>query len=351
MAVNDNFVNRTLLSGLAPNGLGSNIGATPEVGEPFQSGITNSVWWSWTAPNDGTFTIDTKNSDFDTFLSVFTGSAVNNLTLRAYNDDETPVTYPYTSLLTLNATAGTTYQIAVDGYGGATGNIQLKIVPLVINGTPNSDNLHTTAYPETINGLAGNDVLYGEAGNDILNGNDGGDVLYGGAGNDILNGNDGGDVLIAGTGNDILNGNDGDDVLLGEDGNDTLTGGTGRDQFVFDQSFLPAAGVDTITDFGVGSDTILLGKRAFSSLETSGGNTSMGGNLLEAEDFWMIHLGAEVEVAAAGAVPNEIVYNSVTGHLFYNPNNDMPGFGSGGGQFATVDSFMYLSKENFRVIF
>jgi hypothetical protein len=66
MTVNDNFANRTLLSGLALNGQGSNIGATAEVGEPAQSGIANSVWWSWTAPNDGTFTIDTKNSNFDT---------------------------------------------------------------------------------------------------------------------------------------------------------------------------------------------------------------------------------------------------------------------------------------------
>ncbi|MEG4406982.1 hypothetical protein [Microcoleus sp. MON2_D5] len=57
MAVNDNFANRTLLSGLAPNGEGSNIGATGEVGEPSKSGLINSVWWSWTAPNDGTFTI------------------------------------------------------------------------------------------------------------------------------------------------------------------------------------------------------------------------------------------------------------------------------------------------------
>jgi Ca2+-binding RTX toxin-like protein len=317
MTVNDNFANRTLLSGLAPNGQGSNIGATAEVGEPAQSGIANSVWWSWTAPNNGTFTIDTKNSNFDTWLSVFTGSAVNNLTLKAFDDDGGATsTNFYTSLLTLNATAGTTYQIAVDGYQGYTGNIQLNIVPLVINGTPNSDTLRTTAYPETFNGLAGDDDIYGDAGNDILNGNDG------------------------------------NDVLLGGDGNDTFTGGIGSDQFAFDQSSLPAAGVDTITDFDLYSDIILLGKSIFSSLETSGGNPTMGGNLLQAGDFSMINVAPTSEVAIAGTSLNEIVYNVVTGNLFYNPNNNMPDFGAGGGQFATIfGSPDYFDNGNFRVIF
>ncbi|MEG4861660.1 S8 family serine peptidase, partial [Microcoleus sp. K1-B1] len=126
-ATNDNFANRTLLSGVPVSTTGSNIGATGEVDEPTQSGTTNSVWWSWTAPSTGTFTIDTKNSNFDTFLSVFTGSAVNNLTLIGYDDDGAGS--GYTSLLSLDATAGTTYQIAVDGFSSATGEIQLNIVP------------------------------------------------------------------------------------------------------------------------------------------------------------------------------------------------------------------------------
>jgi Ca2+-binding RTX toxin-like protein len=315
MAVNDNFTNGTLLSGLAPNGQGSNIGATPEVGEPVQSGITNSVWWSWTAPNDGTFTIDTKNSNFDTFLSVFTGSALNNLSLIGYNDDVNYAAGDLTSLLNLNVTAGTTYQIAVDGYQGYTGNIQLNIVPLVINGTPNSDSFRTTAYPETINGLSGDDDIYGDAGNDILNGNDG------------------------------------DDLLLGETGNDILTGGIGSDEFTFALSSLPAAGVDTITDFGLYSDKVILSKPIFSSLETNGGNPTMGGNLLQAGDFSMINVAATSEVAIAGTSLNEIVYNVVTGNLFYNPNNSMPDFGAGGGKFATiVGSPDYFSNGNFRVI-
>ncbi|MEG4861735.1 trypsin-like serine protease, partial [Microcoleus sp. K1-B1] len=166
---NDNFANRIALTGETANGTGTNSGATGEVDEPTQSGITNSAWWSWTAPSSGTFTIDTKNSNFDTFLSVFTGSAVDNLTLIGANDDGGGNN---TSLYNLDATAGTTYQIAVDGYSSAIGEIQLHIAPYEINGTPNADNLSGTANPDTINGLAGNDTLNGLAGNDTLNGNE-----------------------------------------------------------------------------------------------------------------------------------------------------------------------------------
>ncbi|WP_293147440.1 S8 family serine peptidase [Microcoleus sp. bin48.metabat.b7b8b9.023] len=121
---NDNFANRILLSGVPASRTGSNTGATSEVGEPSQHGTINSVWWSWTAPSSGTFVVDTKGSNFDTYLSIFTGSAVNNLNWIASNDDGGG---NFTSLIDLNATAGTTYQIAVDGYTSNTGSIQLNI--------------------------------------------------------------------------------------------------------------------------------------------------------------------------------------------------------------------------------
>jgi Ca2+-binding RTX toxin-like protein len=302
MTVNDNFANRTLLSGLAPNGQGSNIGATAEVGEPAQSGIANSVWWSWTAPNDGTFTIDTKNSNFDTWLSVFTGSPVNNLTLITYDDDTGG---NWTSLVTLNTTAGTTYQIAVDGYSSSTGNIQLNIVPVVINGTPDNDTLTGTTYSETINGLAGWDRIMGGDGNDTISGGDGANYLDGGPGADRLIGglitdtyivDNVGDLIselpnqgtndevystitytlpaevenlllkgtagISGTGNNLnnriwgnsgnntLNGLAGDDHIIGNTGADILTGGLGNDIYEVDTE-------DIVTEFaGQGTDEV-----------------------------------------------------------------------------------------------
>ena len=123
---NDNFANQIPLTGSTANATGSNRGATGEVGEPSQSGQINSAWWSWTAPTSGLYNIDTRGSNFDTYLSVFTGSALPNLTLIGANDDALG---SLTSLVSLNATAGTTYRIAVDGFSSATGAIQLNIAP------------------------------------------------------------------------------------------------------------------------------------------------------------------------------------------------------------------------------
>ena len=130
---NDNFANQIPLTGATTTTTGSNRGATGEVGEPIQSGVTNSAWWSWTAPNSGIYNIDTRGSNFDTFLSVYEGSDISNLTLRGNNDDGGG---SFTSLVSLDATAGTTYRLSVDGYANATGAIQLNIASLA----PPNDN-------------------------------------------------------------------------------------------------------------------------------------------------------------------------------------------------------------------
>ncbi|MDH6097942.1 hypothetical protein NWP21_03590 [Anabaenopsis sp. FSS-46] len=122
---NDNFDNRSIITGAGAKVTGTNVGFTGEAGEQGQSGDTNSAWWSWTAPASGNVTIDTIGSvDFNTFLSVYTGNALNALTLVGQNDDidGTPQ-----SRVTFNATAGTTYQIAVDGFLGNTGDIVLNV--------------------------------------------------------------------------------------------------------------------------------------------------------------------------------------------------------------------------------
>jgi hypothetical protein len=179
---NDNFANRIALAGETANATGSNIGATEEVGEPTQSGATESVWWTWTAPTTETYTFDTIGSDYDTYLSVFTGFDVSSLTLVAADDDGAG--YP-ASLISLNATAGETYQIAVDGFSSSTGQIQLNIAPAPFPApTAGAANLTETANADTINGLpdtiAGkpaHNTLEGEAGKDPLTGVPGADTL------------------------------------------------------------------------------------------------------------------------------------------------------------------------------
>jgi Ca2+-binding RTX toxin-like protein len=161
-------------------------------------------------------------------------------------------------------------------------------------------------------------------------------------------GNGGRNNLKAGDGNDDVSGGIGNDTLNGEGGNDILNGGTGNDQYVFDTA-LPTTGVDTIFGSFYGSasndDKIVLDKTVFSALETVAGNPLMAG------DFLVINVAAASEVAVAGNSVNEIVYNIQTHNLFYNPNNDVAGFGPGGGRFATVYGFLdTFSNTSFLVV-
>jgi hypothetical protein len=120
---NDNFTAAIVLTGTAT---GSTAGATKETGEPNHAGNAggHSVWWSWKAPAAGTTTIATAGSTFDTLLAVYTGSAVGALTAVASNDDANGTTQ---SQVTFTAAVGTTYRMAVDGYGGATGSVSIRV--------------------------------------------------------------------------------------------------------------------------------------------------------------------------------------------------------------------------------
>lgn len=131
---------------------------------------------------------------------------------------------------------------------------------------------------------------------------------------------------------DTIYGAGGNDTLNGKGGNDILTGAGGNDQFVFNTA-LSAASVDTIIGLFI-DDNIVLDKTVFSALETIAGNPVTAGN------FSVINVAATSEVVVAGNSVNEIVYNSQTGGLFYNPNNNVAGFEPGGSQFATVYGFL-----------
>jgi len=125
---NDQFATSISISGTNILTSGSNVGATGEAGEPLHAGVngTRSVWWSWTAPFGGKATITTAGSDFDTLLGVYTGTTVSGLTEVASNDDY-QLLQVLTSQVTFFPPAGQTYQIAVDGYDGETGNVQLQV--------------------------------------------------------------------------------------------------------------------------------------------------------------------------------------------------------------------------------
>ncbi len=95
------------------------------------------------------------------------------------------------------------------------------------------------------NGGNGHDNLSGTGGEDLLLGGNGGDVLQGLGGHDRLFGQNGVDSLFGGDGNDTLGGGNGDDILAGGDGSDGFF-------------FARGGGKDTILDFDVANDRILL---------------------------------------------------------------------------------------------
>ncbi|HLM61870.1 MAG TPA: hypothetical protein VK308_13780, partial [Pyrinomonadaceae bacterium] len=123
----------------------NNSGATKQAGEPNHAENVGgkSVWFSFTPTTTKLIRINTVDTNFDTLLAVYTGSAVNNLTLVGYNDDCNTVC-GQASTVDLMMSAGTTYYIAVDGLndGGNIGEGNFKIVLLEFD-APAQDNLNS----------------------------------------------------------------------------------------------------------------------------------------------------------------------------------------------------------------
>jgi hypothetical protein len=126
--VNDNLAGASPLGGASPTATGTNVEATKEPGEPNHAGAPggHSVWWAWTAPAGGEYTLDSCGADFDTLLAVYVGESVGALAGIASNDDGPCGAQ---SSLTFVATAGQAYWFAVDGRGDETGGITLDLAP------------------------------------------------------------------------------------------------------------------------------------------------------------------------------------------------------------------------------
>jgi Ca2+-binding RTX toxin-like protein len=209
--VNDNFADAIVITGRHGGVTGSNVGATDESGEPSNFGASaSSVWYSWTPAANEKVRFDTRGSDFDTALAVYTGTQVDSLTLLSFNDDF----ISRQSEVGFTAVAGETYMIQVGGFGGGAGNLRLHwFHGVVLEGTNGNDVLRGTSGHDHLLGYGGNDVLYGRGGDDIIIGGRGADRLHGGRGADFLNSRDGrhgNDVIYGGRGHDTARRDSGD---------------------------------------------------------------------------------------------------------------------------------------------
>ena len=122
---NDDFAGAFAAQGFPTSVSSSNQNAIREVGEPNHVSQTGgaSVWWRWTETDSEPVAIDTFGSNFDTMLAVYTGNALLNLSLVGENDDVGVLQ----SLVSVDAIAGTTYSITVDGFQGDAGSIVLNV--------------------------------------------------------------------------------------------------------------------------------------------------------------------------------------------------------------------------------
>ncbi len=136
MPANDNFANATILTGSVASANGSNLATSRQTGEPAHASnrASHSVWFRWTAPSSGLVFLSTIGSSFDTVLAVYTGSTLASLQPVSSDDDSGGNS---TSLVGFNATTGTVYSFAVDGYSGVTGNYALQL--LLSSGAPAND--------------------------------------------------------------------------------------------------------------------------------------------------------------------------------------------------------------------
>ena len=174
---NDDFADSYVLDGIDEMDWAYSTGATAEDAEPNHYGepASASLWWSWTAPVDGLVRVTTFGSNFDTVLGVYTGEELETLDSVVANDDSGE---SLRSALVFEAEAGTTYHIAVDGYEGEQGSVELSLEVLSLNpqGDEDGDGLSneqeraigTDPYEADSDGDESSDFVENEAGTDPL---------------------------------------------------------------------------------------------------------------------------------------------------------------------------------------
>ncbi len=125
-AANDNFANRATLTGPAVSGIGYDFSATHESLEPSGTGY-QTLWWTWTAPANGTLVVDSALTSYGNVVAAFTGTSVGNLTVIDYAKQQESFDPP--ASFSIGVTKGTSYQFSIgatDSGGGGTAVLDLN---------------------------------------------------------------------------------------------------------------------------------------------------------------------------------------------------------------------------------
>jgi len=109
-------------------------------------GTGGQYWYSFTAPANGTCTLDTEGSDYDTKIHVYTGTCGSLYCVTGDDDSGTGLN----SLASFEFMGGTTYLIRAGGFGANQGNFQLNIFcTLDFNGCTDPSACNFSSYAIT----------------------------------------------------------------------------------------------------------------------------------------------------------------------------------------------------------
>jgi|GEM_PF-1047776 len=299
---------------------------------------------------NGRIIVTTGNLAGNTGNNILYASSGNNTLNGSTGTDTANYTYGI-----ISGTAGVTASLLTNTVTGASGSDTLIAIEN-LTGSVNADSLTGNASANILEGGAGTDTLTGGLGNDTYvvrltsAGNREDSIIEtstlateidtlkltgtstntsvvthslsstlanlenldaSATGSSLLNlsGNAVANSLTGNAAKNLLNGGNGNDTLAGGLGNDTLTGGSNNDQFLFNTT-LGSTNVDTITDFTLGTDKIVLDDDIFTTLGIIGTTT---GAALNAATFYK---GAGV--TAVHASTDRILYDTTSGKLYYD---------------------------------
>ena len=128
---NDDFASATESTSLPFTDSINTSDATTAVDDPECAGNGHTVWYSFTAPAEMGIEANTFGSDYDTTLSVYTGSR-GALTQIACNDDAAETLQ---SRVRFNATEGVTYFFMVGSFFDSPGGnlvFSVEEIPLIV---------------------------------------------------------------------------------------------------------------------------------------------------------------------------------------------------------------------------
>ena len=122
---NDDFIDALPLDPSVTSTTGSNINATEEEGELFfESGISQTVWYSWQPTQAGDARLSTFGSSFDTTLAIYQRTELGTPRLIGSNDDASDEQLG--SEVVFSAEKDALYYLQIGGKLGGSGEIVIN---------------------------------------------------------------------------------------------------------------------------------------------------------------------------------------------------------------------------------